>query len=116
GAGSEVAKAGFRSGLGVRATSAAGSHGIAVVSRDLGLDFTRLKTRVSKGGCESKVDVPFPGDGFVDLGLVCPVAEHQPSNGCLVEIQRENGTLLRVRMGDGAFLDCQWIKDAFLQV
>lgn len=58
---------------------------------------------------------PFPGDGFIDLGLVSPATEHQLSNGCLVEIQKENGTLLRVRIGDGAFLDCQWIKDAFLQ-
>jgi hypothetical protein len=97
------------------ATSAARTNGVSLVSRELGLDSLRLKERVSKGGCEPMVDVPFPGDGFVDLGLVCPVAEHQPSNGCLVEIQRENGTLLRVRMGDGAFLDCQWIKDAFLQ-
>ena len=58
---------------------------------------------------------PFPGDGFIDLGLVSSAAEHQPSTGCLVEIQKENGTLLGVRIGDGAFLDWQWIKDAFLQ-
>ncbi|MGI6303923.1 MAG: hypothetical protein ACOX52_23180 [Verrucomicrobiota bacterium] len=97
------------------ATSAARTNGVALVSRELGLDFARLKTRVSKGGCEPKADVPFPGDGFIDLGLVRPAAEHQPSTGCLVEIQKENGTLLRVRMGDGAFLDWQWIIDAFLQ-
>ena len=60
-------------------------------------------------------DVHIPGDGFIDLGLVSPAAEQQPSAGCLVEIQKENGTLLRVRIGDGAFLDWQWIKDAFLQ-
>ena len=97
------------------ATSAARTNGIALVSRELGLDFTRLKERVAKGGCEPKADVPFPGDGFIDLGLVSPATEHQLSNGCLVEIQKENGTLLRVRICDGAFLDWQWIKDAFLQ-
>ena len=97
------------------ATSAARTNGVALVSRELGLDFTRLKERVAKGGCEPKADVPFPGDGFIDLGLVSSVDEHQPSTGCLVEIQKENGTLLRVRICDGAFLDWQWIKDAFLQ-
>ena len=97
------------------ATSAARTNGVALVSRELGLDFARLKERVAKGGCEPKADVAFPGDGFIDLGLVSPAAEHQPSTGCLVEIQKENGTLLRVRMGDGAFLDWQWIIDAFLQ-
>ncbi len=97
------------------ATSAARTNGLALVSRELGLDFTRLKTRVSQGGCEPMADVPIPGDGFIDLGLVSPAAEHQPSTGCLVEIQKENGTLLRVHIGDGAFLDWQWIKGAFLQ-
>ena len=97
------------------ATCAARTNGVALVSRELGVDFTRLKTRVSQGGCEPMADVPIPGDGFIDLGLVSPAAEHQPSTGCLVEIQKENGTLLRVRIGDGAFLDWQWIKDAFLQ-
>ncbi len=97
------------------ATSAARTNGIGLVSREVGLDFTRLKARVSKGGCEPMAVAPFPGDGFIDLGLVSPAAEHQPSTGCLVEIQKENGTLLRVRIGDGAFLDWQWIKDAFLQ-
>lgn len=97
------------------ATSAARTNGIGLVSREVGLDFTRLKERVSKGGCEPMAVAPFPGDGFIDLGLVSPAAEHQPSTGCLVEIQKENGTLLRVRIGDGAFLDWQWIKDAFLQ-
>ena len=97
------------------ATSAARTNGIGLVSRELGLDFTRLKERVAKGGCEPMAVAPFPGDGFIDLGLVSPAAEQQPSTGCLVEIQKENGTLLRVRIGDGAFLDWQWIKDAFLQ-
>ena len=97
------------------ATCAARTNGVALVSRELGLDFTRLKERVAKGGCEPMAVAPFPGDGFIDLGLVRPAAEHQPSTGCLVEIQKENGTLLRVRIGDGAFLDWQWIKDAFLQ-
>ena len=97
------------------ATSAARTNGIGLVSRELGLDFTRLKERVAKEGCEPMAEFPFPGDGFIDLGLVSPAAEHQPSTGCLVEIQKENGTLLRVRIGDGAFLDWQWIKDAFLQ-
>jgi len=87
------------------ATSAARTNGMGVVSRELGLDFARLKARVAKGGCEPKADVPIPGDGFIDLGLVSPAAEQQPSTGCLVEIQKENGTLLRVRIGDGAFLD-----------
>ena len=96
------------------ATSAARTNGVALVSRELGLDFTLLKERVAKGGCEPMA-APFPGDGFIDLGLVSPAAEQQPSTGCLVEIQKENGTLLRVRIGDGAFLDWQWIKDAFLQ-
>jgi hypothetical protein len=59
------------------ATSAARTNGIGLVSRKLGPDFTRLKTHVSKGGCESKADVPFPGDGFIDLGLVSSAAEHQ---------------------------------------
>ena len=31
------------------ATSAARTNGVALVSRELGLDFTRLKTRVSQG-------------------------------------------------------------------
>jgi len=97
------------------ATSATRINGIAVVSRELGLDFIRLKTRVSKGACEPMADVPFPGDGFIDFGLVGPAGELQPSTGYLVEIQKENGTLLRVRIGDGAFLDWKWIKDAFLQ-
>ena len=97
------------------ATSAARTNGIGLVSRELGLDFTRLKERVAKWGCEPMAVAPIPGDGFIDLGLVSPAAEHQPSTGCLVEIQKENGTLLRVRIGDGAFLDWQWIKDAFLQ-
>ena len=97
------------------ATSAARTNGIGLVSREVGLDFTQLKERVAKGGCEPMAVAPFPGDGFIDLGLVSSAAEHQPSTGCLVEIQKENGTLLRVRMGDGAFLDWQWIKDAFLQ-
>ena len=97
------------------ATSAARTNGIGLVSRELGLDFTRLKERVAKEGCEPMAEFPFPGDGFIDLGLVSPAAKHQPSTGCLVEIQKENGTLLRVRIGDGAFLDWQWIKDAFLQ-
>ena len=97
------------------ATCAARTNGVALVSRELGVDFTRLKERVAKGGCEPMADVPIPGDGFTDLGLVSPAAEHQLSMGCLVEIQKENGTLLRVRIGDGAFLDWQWIKDAFLQ-
>ena len=97
------------------ATSAARTNGIGLVSREVGLDFTQLKERVAKGGCEPMAVAPFPGDGFIDLGLVSSAAEHQPSTGCLVEIQKENGTLLRVRIGDGAFLDWQWIKDAFLQ-
>ena len=97
------------------ATSAARTNRVGLVSREVGLDFTRLKERVAKGGCEPMADVPIPGDGFIDLGLVSPAAEQQPSTGCLVEIQKENGTLLRVRIGDGAFLDWQWIKDAFLQ-
>ena len=97
------------------ATSAARTNGIGLVSREVGLDFTQLKERVAKGGCEPMAVAPFPGDGFIDLGLVSPAAEQQPSTGCLVEIQKENGTLLRVRIGDGAFLDWQWIKDAFLQ-
>ena len=97
------------------ATSAARTNGLALVSRELGMDFRRLKERVAKWGCEPMADVPIPGDGFIDLGLVSPAAEHQLSTGCLVEIQKENGTLLRVRIGDGAFLDWQWIKDAFLQ-
>jgi hypothetical protein len=51
------------------ATSAARTNGIGLVSRE--------------------ADVPFPGDGFIDLGLVSPPTEHQPSTGCLVEIQKE---------------------------
>ena len=97
------------------ATSAARTNGLALVSRELGMDFRRLKERVAKWGCEPMADVPIPGDCFIDLGLVSPAVEHQPSTGCLVEIQKENGTLLRVRIGDGVFLDWQWIKDAFLQ-
>ena len=97
------------------ATSAARTNGIGLVSREVGLDFTQLKERVAKGGCEPMAVAPFPGDGFIDLGLVSPAAEQQPSTGCLVEIQKENGTLLGVRIGDGAFLDWQWIKDAFFQ-
>jgi len=97
------------------ATCAARTNRIALVSRELGLDFTRLKERGAKWGGEPMADVPIPGDVFINLGLVSPAAEQQPSTGCLVEIQKENGTLLRVRIGDGAFLDWQWIKDAFLQ-
>ena len=80
------------------ATCAARTNGVGLVSRELGVDFTRLKERVAKGGCEPMAVAPFPGDGFIDLGLVSSAAEHQPSTGCLVEIQKENGTLLRVRM------------------
>ena len=45
------------------ATSAARTNGIALVSRELGLDFTRLKERGFRGGCEPMADVPFPGGG-----------------------------------------------------
>jgi hypothetical protein len=36
------------------ATSTARTNGVALVSRELGLDFTRLKTRVSKGAVNQR--------------------------------------------------------------
>lgn len=96
------------------ATRATGTDGVRTVSRELGLDFTRLKKRVSKRNAEAEASVPTLGSGFIDLGRLNPIGG-QPSSGCLVEIEKENGTFMRVRVVDGTCLDWQWIKEAFLQ-
>lgn len=90
------------------AVRAAQRHGVHRVSRELGLDYVRLKRRVAEGTQRGTGE---QGEAvFVELDGVRGTADA----ACVVELEKGNGTRMRICVRDGATVDWCRMKEAFL--
>jgi len=81
------------------AVELAARHGVAPISRDFHLDYSRLKRRLEAIRTLS----PSPQTSrptFVEISMGAPRGAPVPSPECLVEMERPDGARIRVRISN----------------